>query len=175
MKTGQRETSLETKNRMDAPPETNELIDSLNGLLANQYVVFTKTLNFHWNLIGLQFYSLHTLLGEQYRQILEMMDDLAERIRFLGGQPVGTVHDLAQMATLSEKSSSFDIQHVLKGLSDAHENVDRELQGLFEIEELTRDRVSEDLIIQLQRNHQKMIWMLRSHLEKSPGPASLHS
>ena len=145
---------------MNSQKDENMLIDSLNGLLANQYVVFTKTLNYHWNLIGLQFYSIHTLLGTQYQELLQMMDELAERIRFLGGQPVGTVKGLSETATLSEKGGPVpDIVHILTSLSQSHEGIDEEIQGIYDIESLKRDRVSEDLMINLQKRHQKIIWI----------------
>lgn len=144
------------------------LSQDLNEILANQYVTFTKTLNFHWNLVGIQFSAVHEFLEKQYKSLLEMMDELAERIRYLHGRPLGTVKEMELVASVPEDPGHFpSIPEMLADLCQDHEEISRQIQVLLEDEErIGGDKVSEDLLMKLQGQHQKMIWMLRSHFEK---------
>ena len=145
-----------------------QITDKLNSLLANEYVVFTKTLNYHWNVVGARFYPIHVFLGDQYKELLSMMDELAERIRFLNGHPMGTVQEMEHAASVPEQPGHFpSITQMLSELCDGHERIDQQIQSILN-EGLSDDAVTEDLLIQLQGKHQTMIWMLRSHYVSEP-------
>lgn len=146
---------------------TAHLIDDLNDILSNEYLLFTKTLNYHWNLVGARFYSIHIFLEEQYKKLLKMMDGLAERIRYLEGHPYGTLRELNSHSSIEEDPGVYsDITGMLARLMDAHNEINHQIQELLQSEgKLYGDRATEDLLIKLQQKHQVMIWMLRSHLE----------
>lgn len=152
------------KQRKKATPH---LVEDLNEILSNEYLLFTKTLNYHWNLVGARFYSIHIFLEEQYRKLLKMMDSLAERIRYLEGHPYGTVREFNSHSSIGEDPGVYyDITGMLANLMESHNEVDRQIQELLQSEgKLYGDRATEDLLIKLQRKHQMMVWMLRSHLE----------
>ncbi len=84
--------------------DVQEIAEFLNSLLANEYALFTKTLNYHWNVTGPRFHSLHTFLEDQYKQQLEIMDDMAERVRVLGENPIGTVKEMKDFMEMNEKN-----------------------------------------------------------------------
>lgn len=164
---GQRSHTGVDETQQSFVPVRADLSACLNEILANQYVIFTKTLNFHWNLTGPQFYSIHVFLEEQYKELLEMMDKLAERIRYLNGRPLGTVKEMELVASVDEDPGYFpSIQRMLGELYRDHEEVNRQIEALLNDEELIEgDKVTEDVLISLGKHHQKMIWMLRSHFE----------
>lgn len=145
----------------------SRLVDDLNDILANEYLIFTKTLNYHWNLVGARFYSIHLFLEDQYKKLLKMMDTLAERIRYLDGHPYGTLRELNAHASIEEDPGVHsDITGMLAHLAQAHGEINTQIQQLLQSEgKLFGDRATEDILIKLQQKHQVMIWMLRSHLE----------
>src|SRR5690606_29167812 len=132
------------------------------------------TLNFHWNLTGSRFYSIHVFLEEQYKKLLGMMDNLAERIRYLNGRPLGTVKEMELVASVDEDPGYFPgIDRMLSELYRDHQEVNRQIEALLSDEDLIgNDKVTEDTLISLGQNHQKMIWMLRSHFEPTSKTSS---
>lgn len=147
--------------------EQDPLVQEMNELLANEYLLFTKTLNYHWNMVGPRFYSLHVFLEGQYKQLLEMTDEVAERIRFLEGRPVSTLKEMKMEGSLPEEPGHFPAsRQMLAELYEAHRDIDRQIAEILQTEGAGRpDPVTEDVLIGLLRRHQKMMWMLGSHLE----------
>lgn len=148
------------------PPMDQFLVQELNQLLANEYLLFTRTLNFHWNVVGPRFHSIHLFLEGQYKELLEMTDDVAERIRYLGSHPVSTLKEMREEGSLAEDPGSFpSTTNMLAELCDGHQEINGQIQEILDKDSVFKsDRGTEDLLIQLQRKHQKMIWMLKSHL-----------
>lgn len=162
----QKNSTKESKKSTSMATMSPALVNEMNELLANEYLLFTQTLNFHWNLVGSRFYSVHVFLEKQYRDLLDMMDDLAERIRYLNGRPLGTLKEMKSQATLSEDPGYIPgISTMLSELTESHEAINEQIQKVLDEEKaFETDKVTEDFLIGLQAKHQKMIWMLRSHL-----------
>ncbi len=142
--------------------------DSLNQLLADEFVLYVKTRKAHWNVEGIDFYNKHLFFESQYRELDEIIDDVAERIRILGHFPIASLQGFLDLTHLSEKSNSgnssadfikellADHDSILKFL---RENIDRFAQTL-------KDIGTSDYATGLLEKHEKMAWMLRSHLAR---------
>lgn len=145
----------------------SKITRELNCLLANEYALFTKTLNYHWNITGPRFHSLHKFLERHYKDLLEMMDDLAERVRVLGKTPHSTVKSFANAMGLDEKNGKdMSTNQMLSDLFTSHVKLQSDLKDALIKDELFKsDPGTEDFLISLLRKHEKMGWMLRSHLD----------
>ena len=144
-----------------------QITNVLNRLLANEYGLFTKTLNYHWNISGPRFHSLHTFLETQYKEILEVMDDIAERIRVLGDTPHSTVKKFAEEMTLDEMNGSgMHGQEMLHDLFKGNVQIQSYIKETLKVEKFfENDPGTEDFLVSLLQKHEKMSWMLKSHLE----------
>jgi starvation-inducible DNA-binding protein len=162
-------------NEYKAPPEMaqvprayKEIASCLNHVLANEFAIFTKSLNYHWNITGPHFHSLHTLLGEQYNQLLLVMDEVAERVRVLDERPVSTIKGMYSNMNISDgelKTPSADM--MIENLLMDHLTIQSQLKEvIMESKKFKDDPGSEDLLISVLRKHEIMSWMLRSHLVK---------
>lgn len=144
-----------------------KITNALNKLLANEFGLFTKTLNYHWNISGPRFHSLHSFLEVQYRDLLEVMDDIAERVKILGETPHSTVQKFAETMSLNEMNGNE--MHSQEMLHDLFKD-NIKIQAFIK-ESLTMKRFfendpgTEDFLISLLQKHEKMSWMLKSHLE----------
>jgi starvation-inducible DNA-binding protein len=143
------------------------LIEFLNTLLADEYTTFTQTLNYHWNMTGPQFHSLHLFLGEQYRAQLDIMDEVAERVRVLGHYPLSTVTEMVAERTLSEKSEKdLNSQQMLAALYEDHLNIQMRIRDFLNKEEtLEKDPGTQDFLISVLKRHEMVGWKLKSHLQ----------
>jgi starvation-inducible DNA-binding protein len=139
-------------------------IDALNGALANASILLIKTKKFHWDVVGPQFLTLHRLWDEQYESIAGYVDELAERVRMLGGLPIGTAAGFLDKSVIREHPGDVGnaTQAVSMLLTD-HETVVRTLREAIGICE--KDAGSADFLTRLLEHHEKMSWMLRSFLE----------
>jgi len=141
------------------------LIADLNVHLANRYLLQVKTKKAHWDLVGPQFTALHALFAQHYEQLDEAVDALAERVRMLGGYPIGTVRGFLELASIEEHPGEVTraTQAVAELLED-HELLAREatqtIQRWSDVEPATADLLTRQL-----EEHQKMAWQLRSLLE----------
>lgn len=138
----------------------------LNNLLADEYVLYTKTRNAHWNIQGQNFMELHKFFQGQYEALDEMIDEIAERIRSLGHFSLGSLKDFISVARLSEKKHDFSNQgKMISDLLDDHETIIRILRkDLASTAEEFKDAGSSDFMTGLMEQHEKMAWMLRSYL-----------
>jgi len=142
----------------------------LQVVLADEYVLYTKLHNYHWNVIGPQFRSLHLLFEEQYNAIHTQVDEIAERIRTYGVYAIGTMSELAGRSRLSEQPGVYPTAHemVLEIIAD-HEDMVRSLRGDLEKAGSTYgDAGAEDFLTGLMQAHQEMAWFLRSMIEGDP-------
>lgn len=138
----------------------------LNTLLADEYVLYTKTRNAHWNVQGPNFIELHKFFQTQYDALDIIIDDVAERIRALGHFALGTLGDFKSLSRISEHNHDFtDAQNIIKTLMEDHEAVIRTLRKEIDIVgEKLKDVGTMDFLTGLMEQHEKMAWMLRAHL-----------
>ena len=140
----------------------------LDRTLSDLYVLYTKTRNYHWNVVGEHFRDLHKLLEEQYEQLDEAIDLVAERSRKLGAPALGTLKEFLAHASLKEQPGDYpDAFTMLSNLCSDHEAVIQWLrQSADDCEEKYHDMGTNDFLIGLMQEHEKMAWMLRSYLEE---------
>ncbi|MDX2161676.1 MAG: DNA starvation/stationary phase protection protein [bacterium] len=141
-------------------------IELLNRHLANGYVLYTKTRNYHWNVRSRRFAELHEFFEEQYDQLAEAVDQYAERARQLGGMAAGTLAEFLQLATLKEEPGVYpDPQTMIRNLLTDHEAVIRSLRAdVDRTSDELHDTGTSDFLTAMMENHEKMAWMLRAHL-----------
>jgi starvation-inducible DNA-binding protein len=141
----------------------------LTILLSDEYVLYTKTRHYHWNVVGLQFHDLHKLFEEQYKTLNGIVDDMAERIRILGQPTIGTLAEFTQHTRLKEHPGHYPAaREMLANLQTDHEQLIRQLRTDAETcAEEYQDQGTHDFLIGVMLHHEKMAWMLRAFLEGS--------
>ena len=137
-------------------------VDALKGVLADTYVLYLKTHGFHWNVVGPQFQTLHTLFEEQYREMWAALDELAERIRALGANAPASGAAFAELSALEETADAPTASDMVKTLLEDHETLIRRARTALENADNAGDAASEDLLTQRIQIHEKTAWMLRS-------------
>ena len=147
--------------------ERSGVVEILGALLADEYVLYTKTRNYHWNVVGPQFNDLHKFFEAQYEGLNGVVDDVAERARTLGGPALGTLAEFVKAARLKEHpGQALDADGMLADLLAGHEAVVRQLRGDLEAAVKHHDAGTSDFLTGLMERHEKMAWMLRAFLEK---------
>lgn len=143
------------------------VINLLNQDLADSYLLLVKTKKYHWDVVGPQFRSLHELWEEHYEELTENIDELAERIRALGGYPIGTMAGFLEIATLQEHSGDIPYAtEMVARLVEDHEQIIRNLrQHVDQSGEEFHDQGTADFLTELMEEHEDMAWMLRSFIE----------
>lgn len=143
------------------------VINLLNQDLADSYLLVVKTKKFHWDVVGPQFRSLHEIWEEQYEQLSENIDSIAERIRALGGYPIGTMEGFLKAGTIKEQSGNVPTAtEMVALLVDDHEQIIRNLrQHIDRSAEEFHDQGTADFLTGLMEGHEEMAWMLRSFIE----------
>ncbi len=138
----------------------------LEKILADEFLLYTKTRNAHWNVEGPDFHSQHKFFEAQYEELDEIMDDVAERIRSIGHYAPATLSAFLQLTHLTEqKREKNDSQGFIKELLIDHESIIMRLrENVNRFASDWNDAGTSDFITGLMENHEKMAWMLRSHL-----------
>lgn len=138
----------------------------LNTLLADEYVLYTKTRNAHWNVEGPHFIQLHKFFQEQYEALDEIIDDVAERVRTLGHYSLGRLKDFIGTTRLSEDLHKFgDSRHILQTLLADHESIIGSIRREINmVNDKYKDTGTADFITGIMEQHEKMAWMLRAHI-----------
>jgi starvation-inducible DNA-binding protein len=136
----------------------------LNTLLADEYVLFTKTRNAHWNITGLSFYEMHKLFQAQYETLDIMIDDIAERVRSIGHFALGSLKDFLKVTNLSEEKDDFSSpEQMIQSLLNDHETIIRIIRNdIVPISDKYKDLGTADFVTGLMEQHEKISWMLRS-------------
>ena len=149
------------------PENLSEVAHSLNRLLADEHVLYIKTRNAHWNVEGPDFLTKHRFFEEQYGQIERIIDDIAERVRSLGHYAIATLAGFLKLTHLTEESrESNDSGGFTKSLLEAHETIIIHLrESIGKYADDWKDAGSSDFVTGLMETHEKMAWMLRSHLK----------
>jgi len=140
----------------------------LDTLLADEYLLYTKTRNFHWNVVGPQFNDLHKFFEGQYEALDDIVDEVAERVRALGGRSVATLAEFSRLARLAERPGERPAARGMIGalLAD-HETLVRNLRSdLVTCADKHGDIGTNDFLTGLMEKHEKMAWMLRAFLEE---------
>ncbi len=139
----------------------------LNILLCNEYALYTKTLKYHWNVEGPLFGPLHELFKVQYEQLLDIVDDVAERVRALGHKSLGTMKEFIAHATVKEDAGHYpDAMDMIKNLVIAHETIIKQIREDIDFSAKINDMGTNNFLCDLIEKHEKAAWMLRAHLAK---------
>ena len=141
--------------------------DQLAKLLADEFVLYTKTRNAHWNVEGTDFHSMHLFFESQYEQLDDFMDSVAERIRTIGHYAPATLKSFLDLTHLTEKTrDKNDSLSFIKELLEDHESIIEFIRGNIDpFASKYHDYGTSDYITGLMEDHEKMAWMLRAHLK----------
>jgi starvation-inducible DNA-binding protein len=138
----------------------------LNKLLANEFVLYTKTRNYHWNIECPSFMEMHKLYESQYNELDEIIDAVAERVRKIGHFSEGRLKDFIELADLDEEEYTDDQMKQINNLLEDHETIIRNVRGnISKVEEKYKDAGTADFLTGLLKQHETMAWMLRSYLK----------
>ena len=143
-----------------------QITEGLSRLLADTYTLYLKTHNFHWNVTGPMFQTLHLLFETQYTELAIAVDLIAERIRALGYPAPGTYSDFVKLSSIAENSGVPKATDMIRLLVEGQEAVVRTARSIFPVVEQVNDEPTADLLTQRMQIHEKNAWMLRSLLEE---------
>jgi starvation-inducible DNA-binding protein len=143
-----------------------QTIDHLNSLLANEFALFTKTLNYHWNVSGPRFHSIHGFLDDQYHDLLTAIDRIAERVREIDGQAMGTLAEFKKRSTVTERPGVFpETSQMIAELVSDHDAMETQIKGILNhIKLLGSDPSTEDIMVNMLKMHERLAWKLKAHL-----------
>lgn len=142
--------------------DRKEIADGLSKLLADSYTLYLKTHNFHWNVTGPMFQTLHLMFETQYNELALAVDLIAERIRALGFPAPGSYRDFSKLASIKEADGVPKAEDMIRQLVEAQEAVVRTARAVFPAVEKAADEPTADLLTQRMQIHEKTAWMLRS-------------
>jgi starvation-inducible DNA-binding protein len=148
-------------------PETaQEVAQKLNVLLASEYMLYTKTQKFHWNVVGPFFGQLHKLFNDQYDELAGFLDMVAERVRALGHRSFGTLAEFIKFSQIAEEPGvNPDATAMIKILLQDHEMIIKYMRDLTDLTANLNDMATNNFLCGLMEKHEKMAWMLRAHLQ----------
>jgi starvation-inducible DNA-binding protein len=148
-------------------PADREIISNgLSRLLADTYTLYLKTHNYHWNVTGPMFQTLHLMFEQQYNELSLAVDLIAERIRALGFYAPGSYRTFGKLTSIAEEEGVPSATEMIRKLLEGHEAVARTARSVFKPAESANDQASADLLTQRIQVHEKAAWMLRSLLEQ---------
>lgn len=145
--------------------DRQDIAQGLSKLLADTYTLYLKTHNFHWNVTGPMFQTLHLMFETQYTELALAVDLIAERIRSLGIYAPGTYKQFAALSSIKEEDGIPKAQDMIRLLVEGQESVVRTARSLYAVVEKANDEATADLLTQRIQLHEKTAWMLRSLLE----------
>lgn len=141
------------------------IADELSKVLADSYMLYLKTHNFHWNVKGQLFHELHEQFEEQYLELANAIDEIAEGIRALGHRAPGSFKEFSKLTSLKEKMDEPDALEMVRRLAIGNEKVLQTAREAIKPANAAEDESTVDLLTQRLHLHAKTAWMLRSHLE----------
>lgn len=144
--------------------ETQKLGEALSNVLADTFTLYLKTHNFHWNVVGPMFHTLHQMFEEQYNELWQASDAIAERIRALGGTAPGSYHEFSKLTSLRDADARLTATEMIAELLKDHETAARTTRWALSVARTAVDAPTEDLLTQRLIAHEKAAWMLRSML-----------
>lgn len=146
--------------------DRKSIAEGMKGLLADTYTLYLMTHNFHWNVKGPMFNTLHLMFEQQYNELALAVDTIAERIRSLGYPAPGTYTEFKELTSIKEIMGQPPAREMISHLISGQEAVVRTARSLFPLVEKASDETSADLLTQRLQLHEKTAWMLRSLLEE---------
>jgi starvation-inducible DNA-binding protein len=146
------------QDRLDA------ITKGLSRMLADTYTLYLKTHNYHWNVTGPQFNTLHAMFMAQYTEMWAAVDEIAERIRALGAFAPGSYSDFAKLASVKEPDGVPDAEAMVAELAADQATVVRTARSVFAVADEADDQPTADLLTQRMQIHEKYAWMLRAML-----------
>jgi starvation-inducible DNA-binding protein len=144
--------------------DRKEIAEGLSRLLADTYTLYLKTHNFHWNVTGPMFQTLHMMFEQQYNDLALAVDQIAERIRALGFIAPGSYREFARLSSIKEENHVPDARRMIQLLVEGQEAVTRTARSIFPAVGGANDEPTADLLTQRMQVHEKTAWMLRSLL-----------
>lgn len=156
------------KMKIDIGIDTKQreaIAGGLSRVLADSYTLYLKTHNYHWNVTGPMFQTLHLMFETQYNELALAVDLVAERIRALGHPAPGTYREFIELSAIKEETSIPKAEDMIRRLVEGHEAVARTAREVFRAAEEASDQPTCDLLTQRMQVHEKTAWMLRSLLE----------
>ena len=145
------------------------IAEAMSRFLADSFTLYLKTHNFHWNVTGPMFRTLHIMFEEQYNELWTANDVIAERIRSLGVFAPATFKEFSALASIKEEDGVPAAMQMVRQLVDGHEAAARTARGVLETAENARDASTADLLTERLQVHEKTAWMLRSLLAEEAG------
>lgn len=139
-------------------------IEALNKILAGEFVLLVQTLNYHWNLVGPEFHDYHLLFDDHYKAIFSKIDDIAERIRSVGGQAIGSMATILTTSSIKEDRGPVPTSKIMiRNLLTQHETLIQEIRSAINTTaENNRDMGTSNFLTDLIEKHEKIAWMLRA-------------
>lgn len=162
-------TKTQPASRIDigiSEKERKTIADGLSRVLADTYTLYLKTHNFHWNVTGPMFQTLHLMFMDLYNEQWMAVDLVAERIRALGFPAPGTYREFASLTSIKESSGVPNAKEMIRQIAEGQESVARTARAVFPVAEKANDQPTCDLLTQRMQIHEKNAWMLRSLLEE---------
>ncbi len=146
--------------------DRKKIVHGLSKLLADSYILYLKTHNFHWNVEGPMFNTLHQMFMDQYTELWNALDMIAERIRALGSFAPGSYKKFSQLSSIAEAEEQMPARQMIQQLLEGHEAVAKTIRSVYPAAEAGSDEASLDLLTQRLQVHEKTAWMLRSLLSE---------
>jgi len=145
-----------------------EISELMKEVLADQFVLYVKARNYHWNVTGPQFYGLHAVFEKIYDELSDDIDSVAERIRFLGSKAPGTMKEFWELSTLEEETGKYPEYPVMVQsiVTDFETIIEKLNSAAHKMQNAWNDEVSAGMFYGLMEKYQKTVWMMRSLLEK---------
>jgi starvation-inducible DNA-binding protein len=144
--------------------DRQEIAQGLSKLLADTYTLYLKTHNFHWNVTGPMFQTLHLMFEQQYNELALAVDQIAERIRALGFFAPGSYLEFSQLSSIKEEEEIPDAREMIRLMVEGQETIIRTARAVFPVVDRVNDEPTADLLTQRMQVHEKTAWMLRSLL-----------
>ena len=145
--------------------QRREIAHGLSRLLGDTYTLYLQTHNYHWNVTGPMFQTLHLMFETQYNELALAVDLIAERSRALGERAPGTYRQFVELSSIDEDTDEPDATEMIRRLVRGQEAVARTARSVFQVAEAASDQPTADLLTQRLQVHEKTAWMLRSLLE----------
>jgi len=142
----------------------NQIYEVLNRQISNWMILYVKLHNYHWYVKGPQFFTLHTKFEELYNEASLHIDELAERLLALGGEPVATMKKALEISTISEAPGNEKAEKMVEALVEDFSQIVAELKKGMELAEQTDDETTGDMLLAIHSSLEKHLWMLKSFL-----------
>ena len=140
---------------------------ALSNVLADSFVLYLKTHNYHWNVTGPMFQTLHIMFMDQYTELWNALDAIAERIRSLGSQAPGSFSEFSKLSSMKEGDGSLDADGMIRDIIAGQDAVARSCRAAMALADKADDQPTVDIMVQRLQIHEKNAWMLRSLIDDS--------